>query len=105
MEATSLRFSAVARTLATAARSRGLDAPGFRSPPRLSEAERPLQRTPGGGATVAVRLRGRPFVAVVADMVEGVVVANQLTGTEATRVRTALWDAVVAAGGEAVEAA
>lgn len=43
---------------------------------------------------MSVRLDGRPFGAVVADMVEGVVVANRLEGAEATRVRTALWEAV-----------
>ena len=45
---------------------------------------------------MAVALRERPFAAVVADMVEGIVVANELDGTEATRARTALWSAVVA---------
>jgi hypothetical protein len=91
--AASLRFAAAVRSLGHAARARGLLVPGFRSPPRLPGAERTLRRRPGG-ATVAVRLHGRPFVAVLADMIEGVLVANQLTGTEATRVRTALWDAV-----------
>jgi hypothetical protein len=43
---------------------------------------------------VSVRLDGRPFGAVVGDMVEGVIVANRLEGAEATRVRTALWEAV-----------
>jgi len=105
MEATSLRFSAVARTLGAAARGRGLVVPGFRSPPRLREAERTVRRSPGGGVTVAVRLRDRPFAAVVSDMVEGVVVANRLSGTEATRVRTALWEAVAAAGAGEVQAA
>ncbi len=105
MEATSVQFAAAARALGAAARQRGLTVPGFRSPPRVKGAERTLRRTPGGAATVAVRLRGRPFAAVVADMVEGVVVANRLDGTEATRVRTALWAAVAAAGGDEVRAA
>jgi len=105
MEATSLRFATAARALGSAARQRGLTVPVFRSPPRVDGAERTLQRTPAGGATVAVRLRGRPFVAVVADMVEGVVVANELSGTDATRVRTALWGAVVADGGGEMQAA
>ena len=94
MQATSLRFSAVARTLAVTSRARGLVAPGFRSPPRVLDAERTLRRMAGGSVTVAVRLRGRPFAAVVADMVEGVIVANDLKGAEATRARTALWQAV-----------
>jgi anti-sigma regulatory factor (Ser/Thr protein kinase) len=53
-----------------------------------------VRRTAGGAVIVAVELRDRPFVAVVADMVEGVVVANGLGGVDATRVRTALWEAV-----------
>ena len=79
MEATSLQFAAAARALGDAARARDLLVPGFRSPPRRADAERTLKRWPGG-ATVSVRLRGRPFVAVAADMVEGVLVANGLAG-------------------------
>jgi hypothetical protein len=96
MEARALRFSSAVRTLGQAARARGLVVPGFRSPPRLSGAERTLRRRGDGGVTIAVVLRGRPFVAVVGDMIEGIVVANQLDGTAATRARTALWEAVVA---------
>lgn len=93
MEATALSFATAARTLAAACRSRDLVVPGFRSPPRVPGAERTVRRWPGG-ATVSVGVRGRPFPAVVADMVEGIVVVNRLTGVEATRVRTALWDAI-----------
>ena len=96
MEATAVRFAAAARALGAAARARELVVPGFRSPPRVAGAERTLRRGPGGRVSVAVRLHERPFAAVVADMVEGVIVANGLEGTEATRVRTALWSAVVA---------
>jgi hypothetical protein len=96
MEARALQFSSAVRTLGQAARARGLVVPGFRSPPRLTGAERTLRRRPDGGVTIAVVLRGRPFVAVVGDMIEGIVVANQLDGTAATRARTALWEAVVA---------
>jgi len=94
MEATSLRFSAAARTLGHAARRQGLAVPGFRSPPRLAEVDRSLRRRADGGATVAVRLRGRPWVAVLADMIDGVLATNGLEGAEAARVRTHLWSAV-----------
>jgi hypothetical protein len=59
----------------------------------MLEAERTLRRT-ASGVTVAVRLRDRPFEAVKADMIEGVLVANGLSGAEAMRVRNALWAAV-----------
>lgn len=94
MQATSLQFAAAARTLGQAARARDLTVPGFRSPPRLSGADRTVRRRADGGATISVRLQHRPFVAVVADMVEGIVVTNRLDGAAATRVRTALWSAL-----------
>lgn len=104
MEATSLRFAAAARTLGLVARRQGLTVPGFRSPPRLEGVERTLRRRTDGNATVAVRLKGRPWVAVLADMIDGVLAANQLTGAEATRVRTVLWAAVEGDAAPAVPA-
>ncbi|HEY4375770.1 MAG TPA: hypothetical protein VGM93_01375 [Acidimicrobiales bacterium] len=94
MEATSLRFATAVRTLGHAARGLRLAVPGFRSPPRITGADRTLRRRADGGATISVRLRGRPFEAVLADMIEGIVVANDITGPAATRVRTSLWEAV-----------
>jgi len=94
MEATSIRFATAARTLGQLARSRGLVVPAFRSPPRLAGVERSIRRRADGGVAVAVRLRGRPWAAVLADMIEGVVVANGRTGIEADRLRAELWRAV-----------
>jgi hypothetical protein len=88
-----LRFTAAARALADASRRLGLDPPSFRSPPRLMSVDRSLRRHPRG-TTVAVRLRGRPWAAVLADMVEGVVAANDLATAEADRARAVLWEAV-----------
>jgi hypothetical protein len=93
MEGTALRFAEAARTLGEVARGQGWSMPAFRSPPRVAGAHRTVRRRQGG-VTVAVRLRGRPWAAVVADMVEGVIVANRLGGAEATRARAALWAAV-----------
>ncbi|HEX7096162.1 MAG TPA: hypothetical protein VF183_09775, partial [Acidimicrobiales bacterium] len=87
----------VARTLAQAARAQGLVVPSFRSPPGLAGVQRSLRRR-RGAVTVSVRLRERPWAAVVADMVEGVVVANRLDGPAADRARAALWEALAAAG-------
>lgn len=41
-------------------------------------------------------VRGRPFQAVIADMIEGIIVTNGLTGAAATRLRTELWENVLA---------
>ncbi len=71
-------------------RLRGLEVPSFRSPPGISEVQRSIKRR-GQSATVAVRLRGRPWAAVVSDMIEGIVVANGLTGAKADMARSALW--------------
>ena len=63
--------------------------PAFRTPPRAPAARRTIRRLPGG-PVIAVRVKGRPFAEVVADMVDGVIVANGLEGAAATRLRTSL---------------
>jgi hypothetical protein len=98
MEGTALRFADVARTLAHASRAQGLRTPSFRSPPGIAGVQRTLRRRAEGTVTVAVRLRDRPWAAVVADMVDGVVAANGLDGPAADRARAALWKAVEARG-------
>ena len=95
MESPSLQFAATVRTLGAAARRRGLVVPGFRSPPKIAGAERTLHRRGDGLATVSVVVRGRPYQAVTADLIEGIVIVNELAGAEATRVRTHLWEAIV----------
>jgi hypothetical protein len=102
-DASTLTFVSAARLLSRAARSRRLAVPSFRSPPRLTGADRSLRRI-GAASIVAVRVRQRPAAAVVADMIEGIVAANRLTGVEADRARAALWAAVEGAGGLALVA-
>jgi hypothetical protein len=95
MAAESLRFSVIARTVAAESRRLGLHVPAFRSPPRLHGERRTIRRG-GGVALVAVVIRDRPFADVVADVIEGVVVANGLTGPAAVRCRRRLASAVEA---------
>lgn len=93
MEAGALLFSQAARRLGAATRAAGLTVPAFRCPPRVAGALRTIRRYPGG-AVVAVRLRGRPFAEVAADMVEGVLAVNRLDETAAARMRPVLAEAV-----------
>src|SRR5207302_9037413 len=88
--ASAVRFATVARVLGTEAARRGLAAPGFRAPPRLAGADRSLRRRPDGGATIAVRVRGRALADVGADMGEGIVAVNRLPAEEAARLRAEL---------------
>ena len=88
-----IRFAETARLIGRAARLRGLEVPTFRSPPGLGGVQRTIRRR-GTSATVSVVVRGRPWAAVVADMVEGVVAANRLDSRRADTVRAALWMAV-----------
>ncbi len=76
-----------------AARLRGLQVPTFRSPPGITDVQRSIRRR-GQSSTVAVVLKGRPWAAVVADMIEGILVANRLDNGHADMVRSALWLAV-----------
>jgi hypothetical protein len=94
VESPVLRFAETVRQLGIEARRHGLCMPGFRSPPRLHGVARSLRRRSDGNATIAGVVRGRPWGAVVADMVEGVIVANQLSGVDADRARAALWSVV-----------
>lgn len=90
---TTIEFAQAARSLSRSARARGLVAPAFRSPPRIIGVDRSIRRYETR-YVVCVRTRGRPWVAVVADMIEGIIHANALTGGPAVRVRGALWAAV-----------
>ena len=85
------RFVLTARALAIAARELGLNVPSFQSPPRSDQLDRSIQRRPDGDCVVAVRVRGRPFAAVVADAIEGIVVCNDLDAAAAVTVRDELW--------------
>lgn len=91
--ASTVQFASAARTLALEARRRGLVGPSFRSPPRLVGVDRSLRRHTNGGV-VAVRVRHRPWVAVAADMIEGVIAVNRLVPPAADRLRAELWEAL-----------
>ncbi|MCE2512068.1 MAG: hypothetical protein J4F50_05820 [Acidimicrobiia bacterium] len=99
MGMTSLDFGSAARSLARASRLRGLVVPVFASPPSRPDLHRSIRRR-NGSPVVSIRLRDRPRAAVLADMIEGIVVANYLEGARADLVRSALWLAI---DGEGVE--
>lgn len=86
-------FVEAANLLGTVAIRFGLIAPGFRTPPRIVGVQRTVRRRPGGGL-VAVAVKQRPMAAVLADMIDGVVVVNELAPPESDTVRAALWSAV-----------
>jgi hypothetical protein len=96
MQADTLRFSTAARVVALEARQMGLCSPTFCSPPGVAGATRTIRRS-NAGTRVAVAVRGRPLADVVADLVEGVVMANGLSGADAVRCRHRLAGALDAA--------
>ncbi|MFM7409249.1 MAG: hypothetical protein ACKO3L_00390 [Actinomycetota bacterium] len=86
-------FVNAANLLGAVAGRFGLFAPGFRTPPRIVGVQRTVRRRPGGGV-VAVAVKNRPVAAVLADMIDGVIVVNDITPPESDTVRAALWSAV-----------
>ncbi|MCU1413789.1 MAG: hypothetical protein JWN80_1129 [Microbacteriaceae bacterium] len=88
-----IEFAQAARTLTNVAQHLGLVGPSYRCPPRIVGVDRSLRRHVGG-VVISVKLRGRPWAAVLADMIEGVVAANQLNATQAIRLRAELWSAL-----------
>ena len=101
---TTVRFAQAVQVLAGTARALGLVVPSFRSPPRLVGVLRSIKRWEGG-ATVAVVVRGRPWPAVQADLIEGVVTANGLVPPDSDRARAELWLALEGTPAEEDEAA
>ncbi len=84
-------FAEAARVVGRIMQDLGHTAPGYRTPPRVVGIDRSIRRGGTKGATIAVRVRLRPAAAIFADMIDGAVVANDLTGVEAVRCRAALW--------------
>lgn len=95
----SMQFARVARTLGEAANRGGLVVPAFRSPPRQPGVRRSLQRRHDGSITVSVALRDRPWLAVQADMVDGVLVANKFTDAQKAEWRDRLFDVLATVDG------
>lgn len=89
-----LAFAEAARRLGAAVRGQGLVMPSFRSPPREIGRRRSLTRHADGSVAVAVMVRNRVWEAVLADMIEGIVVANRMAGIDAEVLRDLLWEAL-----------
>ena len=87
-----LAFAEAARQLGMVVRGQGLVMPSFRSPPREVGRRRTVARHGDGSVTVSVMVRNRVWEAVLADMIEGVVVANQMDGIDAEILRDQLWE-------------
>jgi hypothetical protein len=52
---------------------------------------RSIRHEADGSATISVALRGRPGLAVIGDLVDGLVVASEVDGLEAAQLRDELW--------------
>ncbi len=98
-----VEFAALARAIASTARQLGLATPGFRCPTRIIGVDRTMRRFTGDevAGIVAVNVKDRPLAAVVADMIEGVVMLNQLSPVHAAQVRGALWNSLESANAPA----
>ena len=97
MQSVSLRFAESVRVLSGVGREGGLTIPSFRSPPHSPSSDRAIRRR-GDDVTVAVRLSGRPFAAVQADLIEGLLVVNCVEVGPADEWRRTLWNALSDAG-------
>ena len=92
-EMTSFMFAETARIIGQAARNHKLSVPTFRSPPRIEEVHRSIRRGVDF-SVVLVSFSGRPYSAVVSDMIEGVLVANSLDKNRSDFFRALLWSSI-----------
>ena len=53
---------------------------------------RTIRRRPDGQAVISIAFRSRPWNAVLADMIDGILLVNQLSGAAASRARDDLWE-------------
>lgn len=86
-------FLSSVRIVSDVAAGASLEVPVFRSPPRSPDLDRSIWRRPRS-VVVSVRRRNRPVQAVQADLVEGVVVANDLEPLRASAFRRSAWSAL-----------
>ncbi|MGA1436240.1 MAG: hypothetical protein ACO35F_02055 [Ilumatobacteraceae bacterium] len=90
-----LDLASAVRVIGSTLQRLGLSAPVFRSPPRIVGVDRSIRRPDregsGASAVISVRVKDRPWPAVVADLVEGAVVVHSLDSPEADQVRRKLW--------------
>lgn len=98
MASLSLRFSESVRVLADATRRAGLVVPAFRSPPTDPDVDRSILRRPSGDIIVGVKLKDRPFAAVLADLIDAIIVVNEVAAADQGPVRRSLWAALAAVG-------
>ncbi len=84
-------FATASRILTDTAAQFNGTAPGFRSPPRIPGVKRSVTRNRDGSVTVAVAVRDRPVMAVIADMIDGIMLTSGDSGE--SNLYDALWSA------------
>jgi len=70
----------------------GYATPQFRCPPPSAQYQRSIRRN-NDDLSISIVIRGRPWLAVLADIVEGFVIANSGSGQE-SEIRNILWDTI-----------
>lgn len=91
--ASSIFFGEVVNALSSQARRHGLSVPVFRSPPRIIGVTRTIYNSGEDKTVVAIATRQRANVAVVSDVIEGILESNSLDLIERMRSRELLWEA------------
>ena len=85
--ASTTEFRELVRSITAECKANSLLVPSFRTPPRAHDRKRTIRRYRDGSTLISVRIYQRPVEAVKADMVEGVILANGLSGEAAGNVR------------------
>ena len=91
-ESVSIQFSITVRTLGRIANQLGYVTPQFRCPPPSAQYQRSVRRN-HDDLSISIVIRGRPWLAVLADIVEGFVIANAKLGQD-SEIRNILWDTI-----------
>ena len=92
-ESISIQFSIAVRTLGRIADQLGYRIPQVRGPPPSAKYQRSVRKTGDENLSISIVIRGRPWLAILADIVEGFVIANTQSGQD-SEIRNILWDCI-----------
>ena len=92
-ESISIQFSIAVRTLGRIADQLGYRIPKFRCPNPSAKYQRSGRKTGDENLSISIVIRGRPWLAILADIVEGFVIANTQSGQD-SEIRNILWDCI-----------
>ena len=92
-ESISIQVTKADRTLGRIADQLGYRIPPFRCPPPSAKYQRSVRKTGEENLSISIVIRGRPWLAILADIVEWFVIAKTQSWQD-SEIRNILWNCI-----------